>query len=87
MPVVAPGTVAHTVLNFRLDMPTLTGIVLFQRSLDGQAIGTVELRIEGQSLAELLQAPPVPGKSRGDDITDCIYEYAIAAGVIQGSIA
>lgn len=87
MPVVAPGVVSHVILRFSVDMPNLTAVAVFQRLLDGHAIGTVELRVDGDALLGLLGAAPAPGKSRGDDMTDCIYAHALAVGAISGSIA
>lgn len=63
MPIVTPGVVSHVILRFSVDMPNLTALAVFQRLLDGQAIGTVEMTVTGNDLVALLAAAPEPGKA------------------------
>lgn len=86
MPISRTVTLTTVLITFSLDMPTMTAHCVFQNYIDGAAASTTEFSVVGADLAKVMTAPAVVGKSRADDITDAVYEYAVAHGVIVGTV-
>ena len=86
MPITKQSTVTHTLTRVTVDM--LDGYIgaAFTRSLDGVACSVVDMRVEGAAMAALLGRNTTPGTTLANDITDAIYAYALASGVLDGVI-
>lgn len=86
MPIVLPGTVEYKLMGFSVDMGAMNASARFATLIDGREVGVVEIGVGTADLVPLLRAQPVAGKSRADDITDAIYQYANGAGILPGTI-
>lgn len=87
MPVTTTKTVAYTLANVTADMEAARIVANLRWFVDGANCGTIEVIVQGDDFATLLLAAPQANKTRGDDIADLVYQYAIAHGLIEGSIS
>jgi hypothetical protein len=70
-----------------VDMVAVSATATFTTLFNGAKVGEITFSIDSAALVGIIGASPVSEKSRGDDITDAVYEYAIAQGLINGVIA
>lgn len=86
MPLVSPGSVEYVLMSFSVDMGAMNASAVFHTLINATKVGEVSIGVGSADLAQLLQTQPEPGKSRADDITDAIYRYAKAQGILPGEI-
>ena len=86
MPIIATAQVSYLLIKLEIDMVAQAGSATLRKFIDGNAVGDSQFTVVGQDFMALVGAQPSPNKSRGFDIADAIYEYAIANLGIEGSI-
>lgn len=86
MAVVLNTTVKHLLISIFFDNEAAVGVAKFKRFINDKLDGEVIVEFTGQELGPLLFAPPVPGKTRFDDVTDAVYAAAIAKGAMTGEV-
>lgn len=87
MPVTVQKTVSYYLTRLDVDMTTMSATVKLTMMIDGNRTGEVNFVIAGDDFHAYLAGIPQAGMSRGDDATFAIYEYAVAHGHVEGSIA
>ena len=86
MPVTANAVVSYTLMRLTIDMEQMTGTAVLRKMVDGEVVGTVEYQAVGDDLIALLMATPDATKTRGNDVTDAVYQFAVDRGFISGTI-
>ena len=87
MPITRQAVLNHTLMNIQVDMAGLFMECTFIKSMDGIDQGKVVMRIDGQNMLNIIGVPGNLQKTRGADITDAVYEFALASGAISGVVA
>lgn len=87
MPIITQKQVEYVLANVTADMDALRVVANLRWLVDGQDCGLIRVEAQGEEFAALLAAMPEAGKSRADDIADLIYQFALAKGIVQGSVA
>ena len=87
MPIVTTKTVSYVLANVTADMDALHVVAHLRWLVDGVDCGLIEVVAQGEDFAAILGAMPSTNKSRGDDIADVVYEFALSKGIITGNIA
>ena len=87
MPITRNTVVAYTLMIVLVDMKEISMTCTFVKTVEGEAIDKVIVRITGNEMIALLGAQGSSGKPRGNDITDAVYEYALSSGAIAGVIS
>ena len=78
-------TITYVLIAFQVDMVAMTASARYQQSTNGQPTNILEFGIEGADLQALLAAAP-SGATRGADVTNAIYQLAVAKGYINGTV-
>ena len=86
MPISKNATINHTLMNVVVDIPGAYMLCTFRKDIDGIGQGDVVMRVDGADMLGIIGVPASGVKSRADDITDAVYEYAVSSGAIAGSI-
>ena len=87
MPIITTETVAHYLDGITVDMQAATCDVRFRKMVNGNAGGEISFQIAGEDFAKFLSGATHAGMNRGEDVTQAVYEHAVAAGHIVGEIA
>jgi hypothetical protein len=87
MPVVKQSTVSHVLIRLEIDMITVEAKVTLRKFIDGNAMGDMEFTVVGAEMMALLGSMPVAGRTRADDATLAVYEYAVSKGYVEGQIS
>lgn len=88
MPVTATitQTITYVLIKFSVDMVAMTASAQFQQSTNGTPTSIFEVDIGAADLQTLLGAAPT-GATRGADVTDAIYQYAVAHNYMSGTVS
>ena len=88
MPVTnAAAVIAYTLVKVNVDMQLGTIWCHFARTINGAQDGGADMTIEGADAVTLFATQATAGQPLNAEITDAIYAYAIAQGVISGVIS
>ena len=88
MPVTnAAAVIANTLVKVNVDMQLGTVWCHFARTINGNDDGGVDMTIEGADTVALFATQATAGQPLNTEITDAIYAYAIAQGVISGVVS
>lgn len=88
MPVTATvtQTITYVLVKFSVDMVAMTAAAQFQQSINGTPAQVFEVDIGAADLQTLLGAAPT-GATRGADVTDAIYQFAVTKGYMTGTVS
>lgn len=87
MPITTQSQVVHTLVKVNVDMTNMTTWCYFARSVGDKDAGGVEMVLEGAEMGQLLMTQATDGQALGNEITDTIYNMALAKGVLEGVIS
>ena len=92
MPITKDSIITHYIAEaiVRMDQRTHLPISMsgsFVRMIDGVLDDVVPFEMGAADLGALLTGATDPALSRGDDLTLAIYRWAVASGVIVGTVS
>lgn len=87
MPITKTSTITHTLMSLNLDMGSAVMVCGFARQIDGVLDTNIAITIAGTDFATLLATQAAAGQALSDEITVAIYNYAVAKGLITGTVA
>ena len=87
MPITSTPTVSYTLVRVNVDMNNMTTSCYFARTIGGVSAGGIEMLLEGAEMGQLLMTQAQLGQTLGNEITDTIYNMAVAKGVLEGVIS
>jgi len=87
MPITRNATQTFTLRSLLVDMAVPRATAAFTVSIDGTPTGEIQVTAEGADVLTLLGANPDATKTRGADMTDAVYAYAISSGALNGVIS
>ena len=86
MPVTANAVVSYTLMRLTIDMEQMTGTAVLRKMVDGEVVGPQTPGPLRMASIALLMATPDATKTRGNDVTDAVYQFAVDRGFISGTI-
>ena len=88
MPITSARSVesVYVLANVACDMIGKRIVANLQATQDGQDAGSVGVVLEGDDFLAILGGIPAAGMTRGNDIADIVYRYAVSKGIVQGTI-
>jgi hypothetical protein len=76
----------YTITDIRVNMGTPSLDVVFSRTIDGIPVDTATFTLDGAAFGAIFGVPGDVTKPRGQDLSDSLYNAAIAAKVIAGTL-
>lgn len=86
MPIVSTAQVSYLITKLSFDMLAQEGRATLRKFVDGVPINDVDIVVTGEEFMSMVNTVPPADMTRGEDITDAVYKYAIANAGVQGSI-
>ena len=84
MPITSQTPLLWTIQTLSIDMIAAQASVTLSGAIGSQLVGTVNFIIPEAEFLPLITAMPTAGATRQNDITEAVYAYAIAQGIVSG---
>lgn len=89
MPIITNKTLTVKILPVTINEDFSARVTLRKGVVEGDsfvAMSFQEVQIPPADLLQILSATPAAGKNRYQDLSDSLYEYLVAKGVVEGEI-